>query len=587
MIEDRAPAAMPVHRSNGMRGWSIRLHLTLVALGVALPFLLLSAGIAWQLTHLERETRRDAIMLSARAMMNSVDAFLRKQIAIAETLAVSPALASDDLAAFRLEAERARNGLSGGWIVVSDASGQQLINLARPPLSELPMRNPRGIALQVRAIETRQVQISNVSMGRFLQTPIVTIEVPVFRPNRPPVVIAVIMDPSVFLPLFEQQRLPEGWLTGLIDRNGNFVARSLDHQRTVGKPASEGFRAAARESREGWREMATVERQPVANGHVTSALSGWVLGLAAEKAVFEAPIRRTMWIAALAGAIATLLSVVLALWLARRIVGPIERIEDGAHALLERKPIAFDRTGVAEIDRALTAFTSTAAALEEHEEERDAREAHVHLLMRELSHRSKNLLAIVLAIARQTSKQTSNFEDFEIRFNARIQALAESHDLLVERQWLGATLDDLIRAQLAAFGMERVVLRGEPVLLKSEAVQNVGLALHELATNAAKYGGLSVPEGRVTIEWDHTADGGLRLTWRESGGPPVSEPSRRGFGRFVLERVTVEALGRGSLGFPPEGLVWTCEIDPQHLVDAVTQPATPQRRAGDVAGQPA
>ncbi len=586
MTEDRTLAAMPAHRSNGMRGWSIRLHLTLLALGVTLPFLLLSAGIAWQLTHLERETRRDAIMLSARALMNSVDAFLRKQIAIAETLATSPSLMADDLSAFRLEAERARNGLSGGWIVVSDASGQQLVNLARPPLSELPMRNSRSIALQVRAIETRSVQISDVGVGRFLQRPVVTVEVPVFRPSRPPVVISVIMDPAMFLPLFEQQRLPEGWLAGLIDRNGNFVARSLDHQRTVGKPASDGFRAAAKESREGWREMATVEGQPVSNGHVTSALSGWVLGLAAEKAVFEAPIRRTMWIATLAGAIATLLSVVLALWLARRIVGPIERIEDGAHALLERKPIAFDRTGVAEIDRALTAFTSTAEALEEHEEERDAREAHVHLLMRELSHRSKNLLAIVLAIARQTSKQTSSFEDFEIRFNARIQALADAHDLLVERQWLGAALDDLIRAQLAAFGLERVVLRGEPALLKSEAVQNVGLALHELATNAAKYGALSVSEGRVTIEWDRTADGGLRLTWRESGGPPVSEPTRRGFGRFVLERVTVEALGRGSLGFPPEGLVWTCEIDPQHLVDAVTQPAAPQRRAGD-AGRPA
>ncbi len=210
------------------------------------------------------------------------------------------------------------------------------------------------------------------------------------------------------------------------------------------------------------------------------------MALAADKAAFEAPIRRTILIAALAGGAATLLAMLLAIWAARRIAAPIEQIEQGTHALLRREPIAFAKTGVAEVDRALDAFVATAGTLEQHEKERDEREAHVRLIMRELSHRSKNLLAIVLAIARQTSRTTNNFEEFEERFNARIQALADAHDLLVEQQWVGAALDDLVRAQLSAFGMERVSTSGDKVMLRAEAVQNVALALHELATNAVE-----------------------------------------------------------------------------------------------------
>src|SRR4029078_2158139 len=97
-------------------------------------------------------------------------------------------------------------------------------------------------------------------------------------------------------------------------------------------------------------------------------------------------------------------------------------------------------------------------------------------------------------------------------------------------------------------------------------------ALHELATNASKYGALSVPAGKVDIEWTREAGGpaerNLRLTWRESGGPPVTAPNQKGFGCFVLERVTVNALGEGKLEFNPDGLVWTCIIRPEHLVES-------------------
>jgi two-component sensor histidine kinase len=554
----------------------------LLALAVALPFVLLTAGIMWQLANNERETRREAILFSTRTLMNAVDTVLSKQIAVAQMLATSPALQGDDLATFREEARRSMSGLSGGWIVLADETGQQLINLAPGATEPLPRRPEAGMKIQRRAFETGQVQISGVFNGAVLQSPTVAVELPVFRKEKPPVEIIIGMQPNVFLSLFEQWNLPEGWLAGLVDRDGNLIARSRNHEQTVGKPASEGFRAATRTAVQGWNEMKSLEGATIANAHVTSPLSGWAMGLAAEKSLFEAPIRDTILIAGLAGGGTTLLSLLLAIWSARRIARPIEQIEQGTHALMLRRAISFSNTGLPEADRTLDALASTARVFEQHDKERDEREAHVRLIMRELSHRSKNLLAIVLAIARQTSRHTTSFSDFESRFNSRIQALADAHDLLVEQQWSGAPIDDLVKAQLAAFGVEKVTCRGERILLKAEAVQNVALALHELATNASKYGALSVPAGKVNIDWvrepAESGERNLRLTWRESGGPPVTAPSQKGFGCFVLERVTVNALGEGKLEFNPDGLVWTCIIRPEHLVNDAAGDAAPQQQ---------
>jgi hypothetical protein len=339
----------------------------LVALAAALPFLLLTAGVVWKLAENERENQRQAILYSTRTLVSAVDALLSKQIAVGRILAASPALQADDLAEFRREAERARPGLSGSWIVLADEHGQQLVNVARPPDEPLPLRNPASIELQKLASQTGQVQISNVGFGRFAQTPIITIEVPVVRPGKPPLGLAMIMDSSAFKMLIDERHLPEGWLAGLIDRNGNFVTRSRDHARFVGRPASAGFRAAAQSASEGWKELMSIEGEWLANGHVTSRLSGWVMGLAAERDVFEKPIRRTIMIAGLAGGAATLLSVLIAIWAAHRIAAPIEQIEQGTYALLRREPITLAKTGVSEVDRALDAFSATASTLEQHE----------------------------------------------------------------------------------------------------------------------------------------------------------------------------------------------------------------------------
>ena len=158
--------------------------------------------------------------------------------------------------------------------------------------------------------------------------------------------------------------------------------------------------------------------------------------------------------------------------------------------------------------------------------ERKANEDQLRLLLRELTHRSKNLLAVIHAIARQTASRTRSVEDFLDRFSARLVAIGASHDLLIADDWHGASLRMLVEQQLGEhadrFG-EQIAIEGEDVMLKPEAVQNLGLALHELATNAQKYGSLSEPDGQVSIRWQFCEEASkLKLTWQEKGGPPVT-----------------------------------------------------------------
>ncbi|MGH6734644.1 MAG: sensor histidine kinase [Methyloceanibacter sp.] len=195
--------------------------------------------------------------------------------------------------------------------------------------------------------------------------------------------------------------------------------------------------------------------------------------------------------------------------------------------------------------------------------ERKANEDQLRLLLRELTHRSKNLLAVIHAIARQTASRTRSVDDFLDRFSARLYAIGCSHDLLIADDWHGASLRMLVEQQLeahaAGFG-RRIAIEGEDVMLKPEAVHNLGLALHELAANAEKYGSLSDPHGEIRINWQFCEDAEkLKLVWQEQGGPAVSPPRRSGFGRTMIENVVGKALaGDVKLSFPPKGV--RCEI---------------------------
>ena len=198
--------------------------------------------------------------------------------------------------------------------------------------------------------------------------------------------------------------------------------------------------------------------------------------------------------------------------------------------------------------------------------ERKAAEERQKLLVGELNHRVKNTLATVQSLAAQTARHATSPPIFQERFEARLIALSKAHDQLTLRNWQDADLREVIRSAVSPYmsagaGQDQVTLRGEDVMLRPRAALSLAMVMHELATNAAKYGALSAPAGKIVLAWRMTDADRLAIDWREQGGPPVSKPEHRGFGtRFIEGSVASELHGTARLDFQPDGLRCTIEL---------------------------
>jgi PAS domain S-box-containing protein len=204
-------------------------------------------------------------------------------------------------------------------------------------------------------------------------------------------------------------------------------------------------------------------------------------------------------------------------------------------------------------------------------------ERHLRMLLRELTHRSKNLLAVIESIARQSAKESGSTAGFLASFGERLRSLAASNDLLVEGDWRGVRLDQLVESQLQHLS-DRFDVEGPPVVLRADATQQIGMALHELATNAVKHGALSVPSGRVKLAWtlvrEPSGDESFVLEWREAGGPPAEAPARRGFGSLVTGRMIERALSAAvEIEYKAEGLRWAMRAPAVRVVEGASSVA--------------
>lgn len=182
------------------------------------------------------------------------------------------------------------------------------------------------------------------------------------------------------------------------------------------------------------------------------------------------------------------------------------------------------------------------------------------LLMHELGHRMKNTLAVVQSIVTQSMRNATSVEDALEKLQARLNAYSKAHDILLQKQWLSATLRHVVESAIATIELGdsgRIVADGPDVILGPQAALTFSLVLHELLTNACKYGALTKPEGRVKITWSIGHENGEEMlvsTWTECGGPVVTEPTRKGFGsRLIMS--SLQAYGRVSVNYAPEGLI--------------------------------
>ena len=175
------------------------------------------------------------------------------------------------------------------------------------------------------------------------------------------------------------------------------------------------------------------------------------------------------------------------------------------------------------------------------------------LLLREVDHRARNLLTVLQGLVTMMPKNDPH--SFAANFNARLLAMAGAHDLLAESRWRGVELRALLEEELQAYDLKRTHLEGPPLLVRPDRVQHLSMVMHELSTNSAKYGALSVPQGRLRVEWDPLASGAVLIEWVETGGPPPQAPTRLGFGSVLIQSLVGRREGESIMyDWRPEGL---------------------------------
>ena len=492
------------------------MRLALLVAGTALPLIVFAAFIVFEDYERDREDASQRVVETARSIRLVLDADVRRMTGGLQVLARTNTLRDGDFGGFR----RIASGFleqygKDGILLVADHEGRQLFSSTTPDTASLPTRNNREIVAKVFA--TGAPQYSNLFAGSTSKRPMVTVEVPVLRDGD--VIYDISFSPpiEIFQSILEKQRPSNDWTISIVDGAGITFARVPNPKETIGKPASPLLHAAISRETEATLQTVSLEGVPLFTSYARSPLTGWTVAAGIAQGSLAGPFWRNLAITSLLGAVLLL-------------------------------------TGLAFAVRMATTI---------------ARGEMLHdLLIEELNHRVKNTLAILQAIAVQTFQSASKAE--RAKFEGRLGALAEAHNLLSTEKWRGSDLRDVTGRVLQPYLLnnpERMRMSGPSVPLSPRLAVVLSMIVHEMATNAAKYGALSNVTGTVRLDWEilaETARPKLRLIWAEAGGPPVTAPVKRGFGSRLIERSARDQLGgEATVDFLPHGVVYTitCSLE--------------------------
>jgi two-component sensor histidine kinase len=504
------------------------------------------------MANLEQAEIQRRVLQIAADLADDVDRELDRAFVTLETLATSTSLARRDLAAFHEQAGRALRRDKAGILLI-DRDYQQILNTRAPFGQTLP--KTADIATAQRVFETKERKVSNLFIGHVSGQHVINVEVPIMEGNEVRYALTMALNATRFENLLHGQSLESHWITGITDNNGIIIARSERHSEFVGKALPAELFEQSKEAKGAFRAT-SVAGEEILRASIRSKVSGWLVSATVPVSYLEASRRRGILFALSMIATAIVLGGALAYMFGTFMARPLAAAALAAEAVGASKAVEPLNSPLVEANTVTRALSVASSELKRRQE-------HAEFLMRELAHRAKNQLAVVNGMALQTAKQSGNVEEFVDHFSRRIQGLAESQDLMVQQNWRGAWLGDLARAQLELFAAgNSTQIEGPPLFLNANAVQNIGFAMHELATNASKHGALSSPQGRVSVTWSGpTPDGRIHLEWTERGGPSVLPPDRKGFGHLVITELVAQALqGSSKLEFRREGVQWTLDI---------------------------
>jgi two-component sensor histidine kinase len=495
---------------------SLPVRLALLVAGTTLPLILFAAVLVFNDYEQDRKDASQRVLETVRSIRLVLDAEIQRMTGGLQVLALTNTLRSGDFENFRRIAagfldQYGRDGV----VLVSDREGRQLFSSVTTDTASLPPRNNREIVEKVFA--TRAPQYSNLFTGAVKKRLIVTVEVPVLRDGEVTYDISFSPPIEVFQAIIEKQRPNVDWTISIFDGDGINFARVPNPQETIGKRASPSLYAEMFRRPEATLQTISLEGVPLITSFARSSITGWTVAAGIAENSLVGPLWRNLAIASVVGGLLLL-------------------------------------TGLAFAVRMATTI---------------ARGEMLHdLLIEELNHRVKNTLAILQAIAVQTFRSASKAE--REKFEGRLGALAEAHNLLSQEKWQGSELQDVVRRVMQPYLLnnpERMRMFGPKVPLSPRLAVVLSMIVHEMATNAAKYGALSNDTGTIVLDWEVITENGkpkLRLVWTEAGGPPVTAPVQRGFGSRLIERSARDQLGgEATVDFLPRGVVYTvaCSLE--------------------------
>jgi two-component sensor histidine kinase len=540
---------MPWYRSKWLRNtYSLRAYL--IAFGIAL--LVPVTIVAWLLlahaASLERGQYESRLIQIADDLAEDVEREIDRRLILLRALAAFPALVEEDWSTFHDQAKAAVGDTA--YVILLDTSGRQLVNTF-VPYGAAPARTGDPETIR-RIIEAREPVISDLFVSLVTKRPVYNVSIPVFRNSELRYILSLGELVDSLLQVLKGQRLSAEWITTIQDRNGVLMARSKAHERFIGSTHPE-FQTDKKVTERSIRHAKSLEGESVLRVVVRCKLSNWLVTANLPVALANAPLRRSQWQWSMMTLGALAFGAVLASLVASALVRPMAAAAKAAVALGHDQPIKPVRSAVTEIN-------TIAAAQEFASTELSERTKHQTLLLRELSHRVKNVLAVVQSLVIRTLSDERSIADAREVVIDRLHALGRAHDTLMHSDWKGAPLREIINSELEPFAA-RVACDGPDVIIAGNMVQTFVLLLHELATNAAKHGSLSAEHGTVSIAWTVTCHGNVAhfgFRWQERDGPSVKPPTRIGFGSTILKS-TVPSEVQPHLAYESEGFVYEFE----------------------------
>jgi two-component sensor histidine kinase len=526
-----------------IKNLSVFFYLLALALGATLPILAFVSILFLELQHdyneaLNRQAQADAVSLAG-----AVGSELRDMRVTLHVLATSPELNAADLEGFHGRTKAALS--SSPWhLIAVRHDGQQLLNTRVPYGTSLGKTSDMpGFD---RSLAARKLEVSDAFYGRVGEQWVFNVVLPL--PTHTSVAALILTEnlSDLDIDTDAHQSLRAGWKSAVIDGSNRIVVAQgpglkIGSQLQFPVNVLNGEQRAFDGNIIGYSMIASTQ--------------GWRALVWGPPSFSEQPFVWSWWQLFIGGGLLLLLSAVSALLVGRRIHRSIVGVSDMAVRLGRGETVIMPPFALSEAETVAQAILKASAL-------RGETERQMKVLLRELAHRTKNLLTVVQGIIRQTGRHTSDIAEFRRLLNQRLDGLSQSVNLLTASEWSGVSLTRLMQNQLGIFVQDwkRIDIEGEDFILPENAVQGFGMILHELATNATKYGALSVNSGAIQISWTvNRAAQLVTLRWRETG-IAAARIGARGFGTELIEGTAASLGGTAVATSTTDGLQWTIAI---------------------------